>query len=204
MYFGSGDGPSSLARWPLKLALRVAAALKLWSPVGRSASESNRDAAGAGPHGEAGRPGFARAVWALVLAREKAGNLRRAWRARDRGSVVVCDRYPQNQVLGFNDGPLLGRWSRSPSWLPRALARWESTPYRWAETRPPQLVIKLFVSPTVAIVRKPGMHAEEIERRLRALGSLRFPPQTRVLEVDADRPWEAVLLDCQRKLWEIL
>jgi hypothetical protein len=204
IYFGSGDGPVSLARLPLKLLLRVAAALKLWSPTGQAAAGADGDSVGAGPRREPRRPGFARAVWALVLAREKGQNLQRAWRLRDRGIVVVGDRYPQHQVMGFNDGPLLDGWSRSPSGLRRALATWEAQPYRWAEARPPQLVIKLRVSPEVAVVRKPGMRAEEIQRRLGALASLRYPAETRVVEVDADRPWEEVLLDCKRRVWEIL
>jgi len=204
MYFGSGDGPASLMRWPLKLVLRIAEALKLWAPTGQAGSAAKGEGSGASAPGEPRRPGFARAVWALVLAREKGQNLQRAWRARDRGIVVVGDRYPQHQVMGFNDGPLLNGWSRSASGLRRALARWESLPYRWAEAHPPQLVIKLRVSPEVAVVRKPGMHAEEIRRRLGALASLRYPAETRVVEVDADRPWEEVLIECKRRVWEIL
>jgi len=204
MYFGSGDGPSSLARWPLKLVLRAVEALKLRTPGGHHPGSPNVDASGAGTRGAGRAPGFARAVWALLLALEKGRNLRRARRAADRGIVVLCDRFPQNQVMGFNDGPLLQRWSRSPSRLLRALAEWEATPYRWADAHPPRLVIKLFVSPDVAVARKPEMRAGEIERRLGALVSLRFPAGTWVAEVDADRPWEAVLLDCQRKVWEIL
>jgi thymidylate kinase len=143
-------------------------------------------------------------LWALLLALEKRQSLRRAWRARNRGIVMVCDRYPQHQIMGFNDGPLLDRWSRSPSGLLRALARWESIPYRWAEAQPPRLVIKLHVSPEVAVVRKPGMRPDEIQRRNGALASLRYPAGTRVVELDADRPWEAVLLDCKSRVWEIL
>jgi len=203
-YFGSGDGPSSLARWPLKLGLSMAQALGVWAPGRRGSAGPNGDDPGARSPGGAREPGFARAVWALVLALEKRQTLRRAWRARSRGITVVCDRYPQNQVMGFNDGPLLHGWSRSASGLRRALARWESAPYRWADAHPPRLVIKLHVSPEVAVVRKPGMRAEEIQRRIGALVSLRYATGTRVVDLDADRPWEAVLLDCKTRVWEIL
>ena len=116
----------------------------------------------------------------------------------------MCDRYPQRQIMGFNDGPLLDPWTRSPSGLLRALARWESIPYRWAEAQPPRLVIKLHVSPRVAVDRKPGMCTEEIERRLKALARLQYPAGTRVVDVDADRSQEAVLLDCKGRVWETL
>ena len=48
-----------------------------------------------------------RVVWALALAVEKRSKMRRARRARNRGMLVLCDRYPQTKILGFNDGPLL-------------------------------------------------------------------------------------------------
>jgi hypothetical protein len=197
VYFGSGDGPSSIARWPLKLGLRLVRRLR---PAKPSAAES----AGGGGAGGAARPGPARALWALVLALEKRQTLGRARQARDRGLVIVCDRYPQNQVMGFNDGPLLAAWSRSRSRLLRALAAWESVPYRRAEADPPRLVVKLRVSPEVAIRRKPDMRPEEIARRSAALERFRYPAGTRVVELSGDRPWEAVLLDAQRAVWEVL
>jgi len=200
VYFGSGDGPSSLARWPLKLVLRAGQSLGFWAPTGRR----ERGAHGEAPGRNAGGPGIARALWALLLSLEKRQTLRRAWRARARGIVVVCDRYPQRQIMGFNDGPLLDPWTRSASGVLRALARWESIPYRWAEAQPPRLVIKLHVSPRVAVDRKPGMRTEEIERRREALARLQYPDPTRVVDVDADRSRETVLLDCKRRIWETL
>jgi thymidylate kinase len=199
VYFGSGDGPSSLARWPLKLVLRAGRSLGLWKPGRRASGETPGT-----PRRDKGGPGFARALWALLLSLEKRQTLRRAWRARERGIIVVCDRYPQQQIMGFNDGPLLDPWTRSASGVLRALARWESVPYRRAEERPPQLVIKLQVSPRVAVERKPEMRPEEIERRLAALASLRYPAGTRVADVDANRRPEAVLLDCKAGIWETL
>jgi len=204
VYFGSGDGPSSIARWPLKLGLRLVRRLRpakppATEPAGGGAARGADSGAGRGA-----RPGLARAVWALVLALEKRQTLRRARRARDRGIVIVCDRYPQNQVMGFNDGPLLAVWSRSPSRLLRALAAWESIPYVRAETDPPRLVVKLRVSPEVAIRRKPDMHPEEIVRRNAALERFRYPAGTRVVELSGDRPWESVLLEAQRAVWAVL
>jgi len=54
--------------------------------------------------------------------------------------VMLCDRYPQNQVMGFNDGRLLHLWSGHRTRLLRAMARWESIPYRWAEADPPEVL----------------------------------------------------------------
>ena len=64
----------------------------------------------------------ARVLWALALANEKWRKLRRAMLARSRGLIVICDRYPQTQFPGQNDGPLLWPWLSSPSPIRRALA----------------------------------------------------------------------------------
>ena len=190
-YFGSGDGPSSLLRLPFRQVLRLVIARRGGT---RQDITPLRDRV----------PTGVRALWALLLALEKRRRLRQAWRARNRGLVVVCDRYPQNQIMGFTDGPLLDRWqhSRSP-WL-RMLARWESAPYMWAQAHPPDLVLRLRVSPGVALRRKPEMRIEDVARREHAAGQLRFPTATRVRDVNANQPWDDVLLECKREVWEEL
>src|SRR5205807_10291643 len=138
IYFGSGDGPVSPIRWPLQLASRW------WGR--RKAEARARSAPGTPPTWMR----IARALWALVLRAEKAQRLRRAWRAHERGLIVICDRFPQNQVMGCMHGPLLSEWQESRSRMVRALARWERAPYDWAQTHPPDLVIRLDVAPEVA------------------------------------------------------
>ena len=189
IYFGSGDGQTSLLRRPLR------AGLGLWLALRGSRRRSRA---------HAGIETRARVVWALVLAAEKRRTLRRAWRARNLGIVVLCDRFPQSQVAGLNDGPLLERWRTSRSRWRRALARWEGVPYRWAEAQPPDLVLKLHVSPEVARSRKPDMDLEELERREATVEGLRYPAGTRVVDLDARRPWPAVLLDARRQVWSML
>ena len=151
----------------------------------------------------AGFKGALRALWALVLAFEKRRTLRRAWSGRNRGMVMICDRYPQNQIMGFNDGPLLNGWRHAGRRMRRAAGRWEAVPYQRAEAHPPDLVIKLHVSPDIARARKPEMQLDEIRRRERAVTSLRFPAST-VVDIDADRPWDEVLLEIKRRVWENL
>src|SRR5882762_3942203 len=93
MYFGSGDGPGSLLRWPLRLARRVGAGLGLvWRPAGQE-----RAARRSGPIRSCGL-----VLWALTLAVEKRRKLRASWRARSRGMIVLTDRYPQAQLARFN------------------------------------------------------------------------------------------------------
>ncbi len=186
MYFGSGDGPSSLIRWPLKRVKRA---------VFGAGSAARQQAV----HERAPRAmGVSRAVWALVLAREKDAKLRRARRAARRGTLVLCDRYPQAQVPGTTDGPLLDAWASSTSRFRRRLARWEARPYELAEARPPDLVIRLRVGQESAVNRRPKHDPEALRFRRSVVEDLRFDGATfGVVEVDANRPLEVVLADAR-------
>ena len=201
MYFGSGNGPVSPIRWPLQLASR-------WRNR-RKAEARSRSAPGRPEDGSAsGTPPawmtIARALWALVLRAEKAHRLRRAWRAHERGFVVVCDRFPQNQIMGRMDGPLLSEWRGSRSGVLRALARWERAPYDWAAAHPPDLVIRLDVAPEVAAERKPDMDLAEIRKRDRISRLLRYPPQTWVVPLDAGVPQEEVIRLVKALVWDAI
>lgn len=199
IYHGSGDGPSSMLRLPLKLALNAAMGVPPRPSNSNTTVKSEIPARGEGVSRRLLRR--FKPLWALVLSVEKRSKLKRGWRARNRGLAVICDRYPQDQVHGFNDGPLLAKWRRHPSRLLRWLARWEGVPYRRAEIYPPDLVIKLHVSAAVALQRKPEMRPEEIRRRIEAIRSLRYPDPTRIVDVDADAPLDRVLLRVKQAIW---
>ena len=201
-YFGSGSGTASALRWPLKLALGLYRRLRPRPSLEAAA----RADGGASPSGPAAGGGIAklRWVWALVLAREKRSKMRSVVKARNRGMAVVCDRYPQVQVMGFNDGPLLAGWLDSAwSWR-RWISRWELEVYRSAARNAPDLAIKLKVSPDVACRRKPEVTAAEVSRRLGALARIEYGERCDHLVLDADRPLEQVLADVKRAIWERL
>lgn len=209
VYFGSGDGASSLLRRSLRLVDRVRRALTPGRPRGAGlAPETLTPEYLRGERYVAGvEPGL-RAAWKIAsklsLAREKRARLTAAMRWRTRGAVVICDRYPQTQQPGFNDGPLLSPWSAHPSPLLRGAASREFAAYRAAAALPPDLVIKLVVSPEVAASRKDDMSLELLRTRGAAIRTLRFPAGARVVEIDADQPLDVVLAMAQRAIWEAL
>lgn len=206
IYFGSGDGAVSPLRWPLRIARQGAVRAGLM-PAHSARNSGATAAAGASSASFSLRRGALRAgriVWALVLAFEKRGRLERAWRARDRGMIVIADRYPQMQLAGFNDGPLLGDLAASRSAVLRTLARWEASPYRRADAQPPDIVVRLDVSPAVAEQRKPETGRAEIERRVQAVRALRYRDGAAVIEVDADRPAMDVFRRVRSAIWQNL
>lgn len=195
IYFGSGDGPASVVRLPL-IWLRAARQRLRGS---EKPTESNK-----GPtEGRAPVRGRSvwRVLWALALAWEKHRKLKTVKRARARGFIVLCDRYPQAEVGGMNDGPMLHEWVTAPSRFRRFVARREARPYHEAERIGPDVLVRLIVTPEVALARKPHESLEKLRTRREVMSSLRFPGARRRLDVDADRPIEDVLSTIKRDIW---
>jgi thymidylate kinase len=203
IYFGFGDGPVSPLRRPLQ-------ALKsLYSRRPRTP--------GAAPAGSVASPArevslswrslpkaLWRVLWSWSVVREKNARLRQAQRGRNLGLVVICDRYPQAQIMAMGDGPLLNHWERHPwSWL-RGPAQWELGAYRRMERIVPDLVIKLHVSPEVSARRKEDGSLDSLARRADVVHRVQFPVGVKVVQVDANQPIEQVLLEVKRMVWEAL
>ncbi|MBV9566497.1 MAG: hypothetical protein JO172_00015 [Hyphomicrobiales bacterium] len=192
IYFGTGDGRPSLLLWPLKLVVPALQRSFRTKPKGSS-------------HGKVSSrpPGLLYSTllagWAMAVAREKRIKLVSARRAANRGLVVLADRYPQDEILGFNDGPLLTRLSRVPGFLRRHEAR----AYALSRRLPPDLVIKLMVSPPTAKKREPNMDVEVIRDRVASMERLAFPG-ARVVCVDAEQPLSDVISKIKREIWRQL
>lgn len=182
LYLGSGDGPAAWYRAPLRLLRRRLA------PSGK-----NRTSPAAEPGGRRGKGGLlpaARLVWAVTLAFEKVGKTRRAERARRRGVVVICDRYPQTQFPSGNDGPLLHEWTDGRSRALRSLARWETRTYARAAAVRPDLVLKLDVPLDTALARRPGLERGYLAARIAMVRALDLGAPD--LMLDASRPYDEV------------
>jgi hypothetical protein len=199
-YGGSGKGSATLPR----RLLQSLGALR------RGLIGSKRSAAAEpvrvepGSRRPATRPSLARAVWVLALARERRQRARDARRARGLGMIVLSDRLPQTQFPGWNDGPRLVPWLENGSAALRAVARREQAAFRLAEMTPPDIVLKLHVSSEVATRRKPETPAEQLRTGIDMVRRLRFPPTTRVVELDAEQPLPEVVLAAKRAIWEVI
>jgi thymidylate kinase len=144
-----------------------------------------------------------RAVWVRALANERR---KRAWdtrRARSLGMVVLSDRFPQSQFPGWNDGPRLNG-SMDHSWWHRAAARRERQAFQLAELCPPDLVIKLHVSPEVAASRKPETPRQQILTGVEMVRRLSYPATTRIVDIDGSQPLQQVILQVKRALWNAI
>jgi hypothetical protein len=192
IYFGTGDGRPSLLLWPLKPLAILFTRLFKTKPKGAS-------------HGPISTrtPGKLYAgllvAWSIVVAMEKRIKLLAARRGANRGLIVLADRYPQNEILGFNDGPLLTRLIGVPHWL----RRFEADTYALAQRLHPDLVIKLEVTPETAARREPIMDPTVIRERIEAIPRLAFPG-AKVVCVDAEQPLADVIGTVKREVWRLL
>jgi thymidylate kinase len=192
IYFGTGGGRPSLLLRPFKLMVPLLAPLLRNKP--RVSSHGKVSGAA---------PGLLYStllmVWATVVAREKRIKLLAASRGASRGLVVVTDRYPQNEISGFNDGPLLTRLA----WAPSRLRRWEARAYALAERLPPDLVIKLIVTPETVARREPDMDSTVIAKRIEEIPRLVFSG-ARVVSINAEQPLADVIHAVKQEVWRLL
>jgi thymidylate kinase len=195
IYFGSGQGPASFPRRALEMG---ASLVKRTSRSARAASQSARRG-----HSSSRLRMFGDLLWVTALSMERRRRATQARRARNRGVVVLCDRYPQSQH-GANDGPTMRHCLDHRSRLRRTVARRELESLRYAERVRPDLVLKLKVAPDIALQRKPETPPALLYTKLRVLEQLDFPVGTQVCEIDATRPLEQVLLEVKREVWRAL
>jgi hypothetical protein len=153
---------------------------------------------------ETRHPSLARLAWILSLSRERLRRARAARRAKGLGMVVLSDRFPQSQFPGWNDGPRLTQWVDSGSWVVRQAARRERAAFAAVELSPPDLVIKLNITPEAALSRKPETPVDQVRRGVDLLRRLRFPDTTRVVDLNAESPLEEVLLQAKQAVWDAL
>ena len=194
-YGGSGKGSASWVRLGMQRvgALRRRILGRTPAPVRRSSD--NPDESG-------GAPSVARVLWLLTLLRERRRRARAARRAKGLGMIVISDRFPQSQFPGGNDGPRLVPWLERGPWWVRAAARRERATFQHVDLSPPDLVVKLNVRPEIALQRKPETPVDQVRNGIDVIRGLRFPPTTRVVDLDAEQPLDHVVLQAKRAVWE--
>jgi hypothetical protein len=192
IYFGTGDGRPSLWLLPFKLLVPICG--RLMRPNPRKPAPSARNEP---------RPGLGytalMVVWATLAAIEKRGKLLKAFRASQRGMLVLTDRYPQDENVDFNDGPLLPRVSRAPAFL----RRFEARAYRLSRKIRPDLILRHKVTPETAARREPSMDRAVIEQRVAEIARLRFADAFTV-ELDSEKSFPEVIRAAKREIWRVL
>lgn len=195
IYLGSGDGSSSLLRKPLKSVAKRIGGKGLGHKVEKEYKEKKNVSLKAHLYS------VAKVLWAWTLALEKRKKLRQMTKARNKGMLVLTDRYPQIVMAGYSDGPLLTKYLQNSHSLLYCIAKWEYNIYKSSTINPPDLIVKLMVPTNIAIQRKPEMTVEEIENKKAAVMAINV---SQSIVVDTSRPQNETLGDIMQHIWEII
>lgn len=194
VYLGSGDGRVGL---PVRVLKSLASRTK--PSTQRSGPRGTKRVSGDRPRRRSAVKELGACLLALAIGNERLRKVRKAHRARQKGSVLVTDRFPQRQYRGIYDGPKLDS-ADGVSAPRRYFAKLEEQIYREIEALPPDLVVRLRVPASVALQRKPDHSEAEIRRKAELTGQIEFPGAT-VVDVDASAPLEEVLRSVKKAVW---
>jgi thymidylate kinase len=187
VYLGRGDGKKSFARRILLWAKQLIAPAK--GNINKNSSSLYKPKMSEGLFAT-----VYRCIEALTVASEKKSNLKLAHQAKQKGMLVICDRFPQNQLMGYNDGPLLHHLLASKNPVLKAISRKEAKVYDYANNNTPDIIFKLIANAEVVEARKPGETALEVlEKKISGIQNLNFGNGCQVVTIDASQPLEKVL-----------
>ena len=195
IYYGSGDGSSSLLRKPMKLVAKKVGGKGVGHSVEKEYEENKKVSFKSRMYS------LAKIIWAVTLAKEKRKKQRQMVKARNNGMLVITDRYPQSDMPGASDGPLLSRY-RNGKGLTKKISDWEYRIYESFKVNSPDLAVKLIVPTKTAIERKPEMTEEEIERKKSIVLGMDISEHTAV--IDTSRPFEITRAEVMKEIWDLI
>ena len=200
IYFGRGDGGHFLL---LSLFLGLKKRFQKNRRKYRSVNSASSEESQTKPPGKT--PSLMNVVEAWLLIVDKTRKLKRLRRARSFGQLVICDRFPQCQIMQYNDGPLLSAFLKSGNPLLKRLARKEEQLFKTFDREGPDQLFRLITDPEVNWRRKPGETDIAILRtKIDGLRSLHYPQSTVVEEIDVAQPLNVVLDEVFSRIWKKL
>lgn len=131
-------------------------------------------------------PGYLAARYALSKSRKRRARFDELLAQRRAGKVIVTDRYPQVEVPGLHDGPILAGIATSP--LLAEMQAAERALYTEMAAYRPTLVIRLHVDVDTVMARKPDHDRCLITRKVKTVPLLAFNGAP-IVDIDATMPY---------------
>jgi thymidylate kinase len=194
-----GKPPRSALSAAVKGAMTLAASVKRSpTPSGRAL----RASVAADGGGSMSPRNAARLAWEVLTARDRYRAYRRARRAASNGAIVVCDRFPLDQIR-LMDGAVSAGMQDPARWgsLVRFLAEREQRYY--ARIAQPDVLVVLRVDPDVAVERRREAPEDLLRRRSEEIWAIDWSA-TPAIVVDAGRPKDEVLARVRAEVWSRL
>ncbi|MEJ4043616.1 thymidylate kinase [Erwinia sp. SLM-02] len=127
---------------------------------------------------------------------------RRMLKIRERGFIILADRFPQTQIPGAYDGPALPENNPNRPFISWLASR-EHQAFRWMAGHQPDLVLKLHVDVEVAFARKPDHRREALAKKVAITARLVFPG-SQVVDIDVNQPLTEVLSKAERAVADLM
>jgi len=195
VYFGTGDSTFSLLRTPIVNIKKITNKLKFKNNnKSKKVIVNSKETKSNNKHRNIFTK-FIKVIWALVVALEKKNSFKKLWKAKSSGMVVITDRYPQVDIYGFNDGPLLTDWLKSKNLVKRQMSRWEYNVYNLGKFYKPDLVIKLIVSEDISSKRKSDTSKEMITKKIEAIKKIKIHHESNELLLNTEESLEKTKLN---------
>ena len=172
---GSGEQGRAIGRWPV-----IGAPLQRYL---EGIADRLRDPAET-------IPGILAAKYAMCRSRKRRARFDALLQRRREGVTIVTDRYPQIEVAGLHDGPILA--GRAGSAAVAELQQRERALYAGMAIWVPTLVIRLHVDVDTVMARKPDHDRSLIERKVATVPQLRFNGAP-IYDLDATMPYDEEL-----------
>gem|GEM_PF-53934 len=122
---------------------------------------------------------------------KRVRRFRRMMALRQKGLIIIADRYPQLDIPGTSDSTDMSVAAQGNRFV-RWLAQREQAAFEWMTSYRPDLVIRLNVDIDTAFARKPDHSREGLERKIRNIPQLTFNGAP-ITEIDATQPLAEVV-----------
>lgn len=135
-------------------------------------------------------PGTLAARYALNKSKKRRAKFDALLDQRRAGKVIVTDRYPQLEVPGLHDGPILAGRATTPRLA--AMQAEERALYAEMAAYKPTLVVRLHVDVDTVMLRKPDHDRALITRKVETVPNLAFNGAP-IVDIDATIAYEEEL-----------
>ena len=200
IYLGSGDGSCSFLRFPLKIVMDAINKNKEKKGIKKSSQFNTNNNNVKSLKNKIMQ--YCKILWAITLTLEKKQKIKKTVRCKNQGMLVLLDRFPQVQTMGYNDGPLLYNMFGNKKGLLRIIKNWEYKLYKKFQQNQPDLLIKLMCKPETALARKPEMTLEDINRKNQVINNMNIGINTKTIYTDNDK--NKTFSNVMEVIWEHL
>ena len=128
-------------------------------------------------------------MYAFTLKRMR--RFRRMMALRQKGLIIIADRYPQLDLPGTSDSTDMSVTAQGDRFV-RWLAQREQAAFEWMTSYRPDLVIRLNVDVDTAFARKPDHSREGLARKIKNIPQFTFNGAA-IADIDATQPLEKVV-----------